>query len=230
MPEGRSPVLYRFGDYELDGQLYQLRRAGEMVELEPKVFDLLVYLMTHHERVVSKDELLDKLWPELVVSETALTQCVMAARKAVGDDGTRQHTIKTQHGRGYRFVAAVATVAALPVASSQEGGGSSEETAAKSQAEVEEGKTRIETETEEAPSPDVESHAQDSGLSPQHFPATRFTRSLVLAAVLLLTVTVWVVQYLSRPTLRTHYSGLSQHRRCWRCPTNPRLSCCPSST
>lgn len=98
---------YTFGDYELDGQLYQLRRVGELIELEPKVFDLLVYLIHHHDHVVSKDELLDKLWPKQVVSETALTQCVMAARKAVGDDGTRQHTIKTQHGRGYRFVAAL---------------------------------------------------------------------------------------------------------------------------
>jgi adenylate cyclase len=101
----------------IDDQLYELRRASAPVELEPKVFDLLVYLIEHHERVISKDELLDKLWPGQVVSETALTQCVMAARKAVGDDGARQHTIKTQHGRGYRFVAAIA--APVPSAESR---------------------------------------------------------------------------------------------------------------
>jgi DNA-binding winged helix-turn-helix (wHTH) protein len=48
-------MIYRFGDYELDAQLYPLRRAGELVELEPKVFDLLAYLIEHHDRVVSKN-------------------------------------------------------------------------------------------------------------------------------------------------------------------------------
>lgn len=110
-------MLYHFGDYKLDEQLYQLRRASEALEIEPKVFDLLVYLIQHHDGVVPKDELLDTLWPGQVVSETALTQCVMAARKAVGDDGASQHTMKTQPGRGYRFVAPVAAVVA-PVQSS----------------------------------------------------------------------------------------------------------------
>lgn len=110
-------MTYRFADCELDEHLYQLRRSGTPVALEPKVFDLLAYLIQHHERVVPKDELLDKLWPGQVVSETALTQCVMAARKAVGDDGNRQHTIKTQHGRGYRFVAPLTTTS--PVISPQ---------------------------------------------------------------------------------------------------------------
>jgi TolB-like protein/DNA-binding winged helix-turn-helix (wHTH) protein len=106
-------MIYRFADCELDEHLYQLRRNGTPVALEPKVFDVLAYLLQHHDRVVSKDELLDQLWPGQVVSETALTQCVMAARKAVGDDGNRQHTIKTQHGRGYRFVAEVISREAL---------------------------------------------------------------------------------------------------------------------
>lgn len=102
-------MRYVFGDYELDEQLYELRRAGEAVELERKVYDVLTYLIQHRDRLVTKDELLDQLWPGQAVSETALTQCIMAARKAVGDDGARQHTIKTQHGRGYRFVASITT-------------------------------------------------------------------------------------------------------------------------
>ena len=100
-------MLYRFEDCELDDRLYQLRRQGERVEIEPKAFDLLVYLLHQRERIVAKDELLDKLWPGTVVSEAALTRCIARAREAIGDDGEQQRIVKTQHGRGYRFVAAV---------------------------------------------------------------------------------------------------------------------------
>jgi TolB-like protein/class 3 adenylate cyclase len=100
-------MLYRFDDCELDDRLYQLRRKGERVEIEPKAFDLLVYLLHQREHIVTKAELLDKLWPGTVVSEAALTRCIARAREAIGDDGDKQQIIKTQHGRGYRFVAAV---------------------------------------------------------------------------------------------------------------------------
>jgi adenylate cyclase len=100
-------MLYRFDDCELDDRLYQLRRQGARVEIEPKAFDLLVYLLHQREQVVSKDELLDKLWPGTVVSEAALTRCIARAREAIGDNGEQQRIIRTQHGRGYRFVAAV---------------------------------------------------------------------------------------------------------------------------
>ena len=100
-------MLYRFDDCELDDRLYQLRRKGERVEIEPKAFDLLVYLLHQREQVVTKDELLDKLWPGTVISEAALTRCVARAREAIGDNGEQQRIIKTQHDRGYRFVTAV---------------------------------------------------------------------------------------------------------------------------
>lgn len=100
-------MIYRFADYELNVQLYQLRHNGELIALEPKVFDVLAYLVQHKDRVVSKDELLDKLWPGQVVGENALTRCIRAARAAVGDDGTTQAVIETQHGRGYRFIGEV---------------------------------------------------------------------------------------------------------------------------
>jgi adenylate cyclase len=105
-------MRYIFADYELDEQLYELRHVGAPVELERKVFDVLTYLIQHRDRLVPKEELRDKLWPEQVVGEAALTRCITAARKALGDDGNRQEFIKTQHGRGYRFVAAV--VAPVP--------------------------------------------------------------------------------------------------------------------
>jgi DNA-binding winged helix-turn-helix (wHTH) protein len=98
-------MVYVFGECELDDQLYQLRRRGKVVELEPKVFDFLAYLICQRDRVVSRNELMEQLWPGQIVSEAALTHCVAKARKAVQDDGSQQQVIKTQHGRGYRFVA-----------------------------------------------------------------------------------------------------------------------------
>jgi DNA-binding winged helix-turn-helix (wHTH) protein len=100
-------MIYRFGDYELDTQLFELRSAGTPLQLEPKVFDLLAHLICYRDRVVTKQELLTHLWPQQFVSDSALSYCIMAARKAVGDSGRGQRVIKTLHERGYRFVATV---------------------------------------------------------------------------------------------------------------------------
>lgn len=100
-------MIYVFGEFELDARLYTLRCAGEPLKLEPKVLDVLLYLLRARDRVVSKDELLEQVWQGQVISDGTLTQCLAKARKAVNDDGDRQHVIKTQHGRGYRFIADV---------------------------------------------------------------------------------------------------------------------------
>ncbi len=100
-------MMYLFNDFALDDQGYELRFSGELRKVEPKVFELLDYLIRHRDRFVSRDELSEKLWPDVVVGEAALTQCVAKARRAVHDDSSKQHVIKTQHGRGYRFVAHV---------------------------------------------------------------------------------------------------------------------------
>ena len=100
-------MIYRFGDYELDTQLFELRSAGMQLPLEPKVFDLLTHLIRQRDRVVTKQELLTHLWPQQFVSDAALGYCIRAARKAVGDSGRDQRVIKTLYERGYRFVAAV---------------------------------------------------------------------------------------------------------------------------
>jgi len=76
-----------------------------VVRIEPKVFDVVRYLIAHAERVVSKDELLGQLWPGEHVSESVLPRCITVARKTLGDDPTAQRVIQTVHGRGYRFVA-----------------------------------------------------------------------------------------------------------------------------
>lgn len=100
-------MLYSFGDFELDTQRYELRQAGLPQSLEPQGFNVLLYLVEHGDRVVSKDELLAQLWPDQHVSEATLTQRLMAARRALGDSGRAQRYIRTVHGRGYRFIAAV---------------------------------------------------------------------------------------------------------------------------
>ena len=96
-------MIYAFGEYELDITCYELRRSGQPQQIEPKVFDLLAYLVQQRDRAVSKDELFEQVWSNQFVSESALLYCIMAARKVLGDNGRVQRLIKTIHGRGYRF-------------------------------------------------------------------------------------------------------------------------------
>jgi DNA-binding winged helix-turn-helix (wHTH) protein len=100
-------MIHAFGVFELDDSLFELRHEGRMVKLPPKTFDLLLYLVRHRDRVVSKTELLDKLWPGEHVTEAVLPTNVSAARTALGDARGRSGMIQTVHGRGYRFVASV---------------------------------------------------------------------------------------------------------------------------
>jgi DNA-binding winged helix-turn-helix (wHTH) protein len=97
---------YLFRGYALDADTLELRdEAGKLVELPPSAFDLILCLLRNRSRVVSKEELLQALWPGVFVNENALSQCVWAARRAVGDGGRDQYVIKNVRGRGYRFVA-----------------------------------------------------------------------------------------------------------------------------
>jgi len=101
-------VLVLDGTIELDEQLFEVRRDGAAISLEPQAFDVLVYLVRHRDRVVPKEELMDSVWGGRFVSETAVTSRIKQVRRAVGDDGHAQRIIRTHHGRGYRFVADVA--------------------------------------------------------------------------------------------------------------------------
>jgi TolB-like protein len=100
-------LRYYFEDCVLDTNRRELRRQSSLVAVEPQVFDLLVHLMRHRERVVSKDDLLAAVWHGRIVSESALANRVNAARGAIGDTGTEQRLIKTLPRRGVRFVGAV---------------------------------------------------------------------------------------------------------------------------
>jgi TolB-like protein/DNA-binding winged helix-turn-helix (wHTH) protein/Tfp pilus assembly protein PilF len=108
-------MRFVFGDCELEPEARTLQRQGRGVAVEPKIFDVLLYLMEHRERFVSPDELLDALWPGVSVTPAAVSRAVQKARQAVGDDGERQAVVRTEYGHGFRFVAEV-TVAPAPVA------------------------------------------------------------------------------------------------------------------
>ena len=95
----------RFADVVIDPRRRELCRAGEPVAVQPRVFDLILYLAKHCDRAIGKDELQDAVWPGVIVTETALTRAVMKARRAVGDDSERQAVIRTVHAHGYRLVA-----------------------------------------------------------------------------------------------------------------------------
>ena len=100
-------MIFSFGDCELDLDRYELRRAGRPRPVEPQVFGVLALLLRERHRVVPKDELLDVVWGDRFVSESALTSRIKAARQAIGDDGRAQRLIRTAHGRGYQFVGEV---------------------------------------------------------------------------------------------------------------------------
>jgi TolB-like protein/Tfp pilus assembly protein PilF len=105
-------VLYLFADFVLDARRRELRRSDRILPVEPKAFDLLVYLIANRDRVVSKDDLVQAVWSGRIVSESALTTCINAARVAIGDSGDAQRLIKTLPRRGFRFVGMVREQAA----------------------------------------------------------------------------------------------------------------------
>ena len=100
-------MLYLFEDFALDGNRRELRRGDRLLSVEPKVFDLLMHLIASRERVVSKDDLIAAIWDGRIVSESALTTAINAARGALGDSGEAQRLIKTLPRKGFRFVGEV---------------------------------------------------------------------------------------------------------------------------
>jgi adenylate cyclase len=107
---------YRFGPFVVDAGSYQLRRGNDVIPLSPKIIDLLLYLVARQSTLVGKDELFAALWPDVAVTDNALTQAVSELRQALGDDSANPTYIQTVARRGYRFIAPVETVmpAAVP--------------------------------------------------------------------------------------------------------------------
>jgi DNA-binding winged helix-turn-helix (wHTH) protein/alpha-beta hydrolase superfamily lysophospholipase len=99
--------IYAFGDCELDTHAHELRCRGEVQHVEPQVFDVLHYLLSRHDRLITKEELLDGVWGHRYVAPTTLNSRIKSARQAVGDNGTAQRVIRTVHGRGFRIAVPV---------------------------------------------------------------------------------------------------------------------------
>lgn len=107
-------MIYRFEEHELDLDKVELRTGGVTAPLEPQVFALLAFLVEQRDRLVTKDEIVEKIWNGRIVSDSAIASRVKSARQALGDDGRAQRFIRTAHGLGFRFVAEVIEVSAAP--------------------------------------------------------------------------------------------------------------------
>ena len=102
-----SVMPYRFGPFELDMARFELRADGAPCSVEPQVFSLIALLVENRERLVSRDEIIEKVWDGRIVSDAAISSRIKSARQALGDDGKAQRYIRTIHHQGLRFVAPV---------------------------------------------------------------------------------------------------------------------------
>ena len=96
-----------FDNHILDTDLRELRRGGQMIAMQPQVFDLLVHLLKCRYCVVSRDDLIALVWEGRIVSDSTLDSRINAARNAIGDNGKEQRLIRTIPRKGVRFVGAV---------------------------------------------------------------------------------------------------------------------------
>lgn len=106
-------MRFRFENHELDSELRELTRDGVAISVQPQVFDLLLFLVEQRDRVLSKDDLVARVWGNRPISDSALNSRINAVRKALGDDGKAQRLIRTVPRKGFRFVGDCVKVAPL---------------------------------------------------------------------------------------------------------------------
>ena len=107
-PPNKSQEQYRFADFTLDLEGF-LRRGGEEISLRPKTFEVLAYLVKHHGRLVTRNAIIEAVWPNTAVTDNSLSHCLLEIRRALGDDS--QQLLRTVARRGYVFTAPVTTPA-----------------------------------------------------------------------------------------------------------------------
>jgi adenylate cyclase len=100
-------VIYTFNDISLNTVNYQLIKNNEVTSIEPQVFNIIIFLVENNDKVVSRQELLDTIWNDKIVSDSSISNHIKSARKVLDDDGIKQSVIKTVHGRGYQFIAKI---------------------------------------------------------------------------------------------------------------------------
>lgn len=105
--QARSSGDYRFGPFKVETGAYRLSKGDRVLPVSPKIIDLLLYLVSRPSVLVSKEELFKALWPDVAVTDNALTQVVSELRQALGDDPSKPKYVQTVARRGYRFIAPV---------------------------------------------------------------------------------------------------------------------------
>ena len=105
-----NPAIYFFDDVVVESGNYRVLKRDQAKTIEPRAFDMLVYLIEHRGRVVEKDELFEQVWRRSFVTDSALTQEVKQIRHALGDDAGAPRYIETIPKHGYRFIAEVKVV------------------------------------------------------------------------------------------------------------------------
>jgi TolB-like protein len=113
-------MRYQFSDFELTTERYELRRNGIALHVEPLVFDLILLLLRSPGRVVSREEMVERIWQGRLVSESTIDGCIKSARRILGDSGDNQSYIRTVRGRGFEFAAPVTALGESSVNSSRE--------------------------------------------------------------------------------------------------------------
>ena len=106
---------WHFGDIVADPNRLEVRREGQITELEPKALRVLFYLLENRDRVVSKDELIQEVWAGTAVTDNALTRVIAQIRKQLGDDARSPRYIQTAASAGYRFIAEIRTTPPAPL-------------------------------------------------------------------------------------------------------------------
>src|SRR5215813_7526201 len=115
----RQPrYIYEFGPFRLDPVERMLQRGNDLLSLTPKALDTLIVLVENSRHVVTKDELMNRVWPDIYVEETNLAQHISMLRKALGEREEGGQYIETVPKRGYRFVIPVKKVKVVPTQAS----------------------------------------------------------------------------------------------------------------
>jgi len=106
----KSEGIFQFGEFQIDVLARSMRRKDEIVTLNRRAFDVLLYLVQNPGRVLTRDELLKNVWPDTFVDENSLAQSISALRRALEERPGDNSYIVTLPGRGYQFVSAVTVV------------------------------------------------------------------------------------------------------------------------
>src|SRR5262249_50044988 len=104
---GIATLQFMFEDCVIDPGRRELTLRSQVVPVGPQVFDLLLYLVRNHDRVVSKDDLLEAVWGGRIVSDSTITSHINAVRKAIRDSGGEQRLVRTVARKGFRFVGTI---------------------------------------------------------------------------------------------------------------------------